>query len=208
MAFGDSSVTLWMQQFLAGDNDIAIQRLWERYCQRLVALAARLMGDLPRRVADDEDVAISAFGSFCHGVARGRFAHLKGRDDLWRLLVTITARKANHLRDYLNCEKRGDLSVLDQPALAQAGAASANTSLDQFLAADPTPEFISQAAEEYQRLLNSLPNDEIRSVAQWKMEGFTNAEMATKLDCTPRSVQRRLHLIRLLWTKALTEDPS
>jgi DNA-directed RNA polymerase specialized sigma24 family protein len=206
MAFGDSSVTLWMQQFLAGDNDVAVQKLWERYCQRLVALARGMIGDLPRRVADEEDVALSAFDSFCLGVARGRFAELNDRDDFWRLLVTITARKANHLREYLNCEKRGDRSVLDQSALEQAGAASANSGLDQFLAADPTPEFIAQAAEEYQLLLDGLPNDEIRSLAQWKMEGFTNAEIAAKLDCAPRSIQRRLRLIRLQWTKALCED--
>jgi DNA-directed RNA polymerase specialized sigma24 family protein len=206
MASGDSSVTLWMQQFLAGDNDVAVHRLWERYCQRLVALASRLIGDLPRRVADEEDVAVSAFDSFCLGVARGKFAELNDRDDLWRLLVTITARKANHLRDYLNCQKRADLSVLDQAALARAGAASSNTSLDQFLAADPTPEFVAQAAEAYQRLLEGLPNDDFRSLAQWKMEGFTNAEIATKLECAPRSVERQLRLIRILWTKALTED--
>jgi DNA-directed RNA polymerase specialized sigma24 family protein len=205
MAFGDSSVTLWLQQFLAGDTDVAVKRLWDRYCQRLVALARGMIGDLPRRVADEEDVAHSAFDSFCRGVARGRFAELNDRDDLWRLLVTITARKASHFREYLNCEKRGDLSVLDQAALEQAGAASANASLDQFLAADPTPEFIAQAAEVYQLLLEGLPNDEFRSLAQWKMEGFTNAEIAAKLDCAPRSVQRRLRVIRLQWTKALTE---
>ena len=43
---------------------------------------------------DEEDAALSAFNSFCDGAARGKFPQLADRDDLWRLLVVITARKA------------------------------------------------------------------------------------------------------------------
>jgi hypothetical protein len=53
-----------------------------------------------RRVADEEDVALSAFDSFCAGAERGRFPDLKDRDNLWALLVTITARKAADLAQH------------------------------------------------------------------------------------------------------------
>ena len=46
-----------------------------------------------RRAADEEDVALSAFDSFCRGAEQGRFPQLDGRDDLWHLLVVITVRK-------------------------------------------------------------------------------------------------------------------
>ena len=55
----------------------------------------------PRRrpgcAADEEDVALSAFDSFCRGDGAGRFPRLDDRDDLWRLLLLLTARKAAHL---------------------------------------------------------------------------------------------------------------
>ena len=71
--------------------------------------------------------------------------------------------------------------------------------LEQFVATEPTPEFAVQAAEEFDRLLALLPSEEMRSIAQWKMEGFTNEEIATRLGCVPRSVERRLRTIRICW---------
>ena len=87
------SVTLWIGHLQAGD-DGAAQKLWERYFRRLVGLARKKLRDTPRRAADEEDVALSAFDSFCRGVRRGRFPQLDDRNNLWRLLVTVTARKA------------------------------------------------------------------------------------------------------------------
>src|SRR5690349_4606330 len=89
----ERSVTRWIGSLKAGDADAA-QRLWERYFGALVRLAyARLRG-APRAAADEEDAALSAFDSFCRGAARGRYPRLDDRDDLWRLLVVITERKA------------------------------------------------------------------------------------------------------------------
>jgi DNA-directed RNA polymerase specialized sigma24 family protein len=206
----DSSVSVWMRQLMAGDVDAPAQRLWERYFLRLVGLARAKLGHLPRRVADEEDVALSAFHSFCAAAGQGRFPQLKDRDDLWGLLVTITARKAYQQRLRLFCQKRGGNAVLDQAALTNpksqrgsgdAGQDSALMSLDQFLGHEPTPEFAAQAAEEYERLLAALPDPELRAIAQWKMEGFTNEEIAAKLECAIRSVERRLHVIRAVWNQ-------
>src|SRR5436853_5155366 len=60
----DDSVSLWISQLTAGDAGAA-QHLWERYFQRLVGLARKKLQDAPRRAADEEDVALSAFDSFC-----------------------------------------------------------------------------------------------------------------------------------------------
>ena len=86
-------VTLWIGQLQAGDP-AATRPLWDRYFHRLVGLARKRLRGSPRRAADEEDVALSAFASFCRGVEHGRFPRLEDQDDLWRLLVTITARKA------------------------------------------------------------------------------------------------------------------
>jgi DNA-directed RNA polymerase specialized sigma24 family protein len=57
----------------------------------------------------------------------------------------------------------------------------------------------AQVAEEYRRLVAALPKQELRQIAQWKMEGDTNDEIAAKLKCALRTVERRLELIRSLW---------
>jgi DNA-directed RNA polymerase specialized sigma24 family protein len=64
---------------------------------------------------------------------------------------------------------------------------------------EPTPEFAAQAAEEYRRLLERLGDDQLRSIAVWKMEGYTNEEIAARLGCAVATVERRLHLIRKIW---------
>src|SRR5262245_36481381 len=100
------SVSGWIRQLKVGDASAA-QRLWERYFRRLVGLARTRLRGVGRRVTDEEDVALSAFASLCRGVRHGRFPQLSDRDDLWRLLVLLTARKAWHCRRDARRPKRG-----------------------------------------------------------------------------------------------------
>src|SRR5262245_59106753 len=89
----EGSVTRWLKDLKAGEA-AAAQPLWERYHRQLVSLARRKLQSARRRAADEEDVVQSAFHRFFEGVAKGRFPRLEDRDNLWRLLVVITARKA------------------------------------------------------------------------------------------------------------------
>ena len=93
MSHPDESVSQWIDGLKAGD-EAAAAKLWQRYFRRLVGLARKKLGDSPRRVADEEDVAISAFQSFCQRAKEDRFPDLLDRDDLWHLIVRITERKA------------------------------------------------------------------------------------------------------------------
>jgi DNA-directed RNA polymerase specialized sigma24 family protein len=187
------SVTHWLGQLQAGDA-AAAQELWQRYFARLVGLARKKLEGTPRRTADEEDVALSAFGSFCRNAERGRFPDLQDRDGLWQLLVTITARKVCHLLRDAARLKRGGGIVADPRRDEQS-------SLDQIVGSEPTPEFAAQVAEECQRLLKQLGSSELEAVALWKMEGYSNDEIADKLNCAPRTVQRKLRLIRSIWEK-------
>ena len=87
----NQSVTWWIQSLKEGDEQAA-QELWQRYFQRMAALARQRLGENSRRVQDEHDIAISVFKSLCEGAGRGDLAGLGGRDDLWRLLATITVR--------------------------------------------------------------------------------------------------------------------
>src|SRR6266403_1755718 len=107
----DASVTQWIDRLKAGDPDAA-QKLWERYFARLVGLARQKLRSAPRRAADEEDVALSAFDSFCRQAEAGRFPQLLDRDSLWRVLVVVTARKAFHLIRDEDRQKRGGGAVV------------------------------------------------------------------------------------------------
>lgn len=190
------SVTHWIDQLQAGDPSAA-EKLWDSYFRRLVALArARLQG-VPRCAADEEDVALSAFDSFCRGAQRGRFPQLSDRNNLWRLLVVITSRKASDLAQHEARKKRG--GGLGEAALPGLHDSVPAASLDQLSGREPTPEFAAEVAEECQRLLDLLGDGELRSVALWKMEGYSIDEIAAKLGCAPRTVDRKLWVIRTLW---------
>jgi DNA-directed RNA polymerase specialized sigma24 family protein len=81
--------------------------------------------------------------------------------------------------------------VLDEAALKRLPPdQSGELGLEQLIGSEPTPEFAAQLAEECQVLLAQLQDSELQSVAQWKMEGYTNEEIAVLLGCALRSVGR------------------
>jgi DNA-directed RNA polymerase specialized sigma24 family protein len=196
------SVTAWIDQLRAGDR-AAAQQLWERYFSRLVGLARTKLRGLRRGAADEEDVALSAFDSFCRGAEQGRFPRLADRDDLWQLLLVMTARKAIDLRQRETRQKRGGGKVAGESALdGLLGPEDGGAGIEQVVGAEPAPELAAQVADEVRRLLAMLPNEEVRSVARLKLEGYTNAEVADRLGCAEATVERRLSLIRSVWKES------
>jgi DNA-directed RNA polymerase specialized sigma24 family protein len=137
-------------------------------------------------------VALSAFHSFCKGAQAGRFPQLGDRNSLWPLLVAITANKAIDLLRHERRLKRGG------PPAEAGGPANPQAELELVLGREPTPAFALQVAEESQRLLGLL-DDGLRSMALWRMEGYTVEEIAARLGCVPRTVERKLRMIRRLW---------
>src|SRR5947209_5676900 len=116
----DGSVSQWIARLKAGDQ-AAAQPLWAAYFQRLVALARAQLRNAPRRVADEEDVALSAFDSFCGRAERGRYPQLEDRNDLWQVLYVITVRKAIDAMRKEGRQTRGGGRVRSLADLAEAG---------------------------------------------------------------------------------------
>jgi DNA-directed RNA polymerase specialized sigma24 family protein len=199
------SITCWIDLLKAGDP-AAAQKVFEAFFQRLVPLARRRLRGIPRRAADEEDVALSALDSFCRGAERGRFPQLADRDDLWQQLVLITARKAIDLVHYERRQKRGGGAVRGDSALMETKDSSAARGMERIADAQPTPEFAAQMADECQRLLGLLTKPELRSIALWRLEGYTNQEIAAKLGCVPRTVERKLRVIRTIWNHAANPE--
>lgn len=197
------SVTVWINTLKAGER-ATTQPLWERYFQRLVALARRKLPAGLRRAADEEDVALSAFDSFFRAAEQGRFPQLHDREELWHLLVLITDRKASDLVNAEHRQKRGQGKVLDEAALQGPHLAAGPSPLAEILSHEPTPEFAAQFAEECRRALDLLADPNLRQVAVWKMDGYTVEEIAQRHGCVARTVKRRLQYIRQIWKEKLT----
>lgn len=199
------SITQWIGDLREGDL-AAAQPLWERYFDKLVNLArSKLQRQRhPRGEADEEDAALSAFNSFCAGVAHGRFPRLADREDLWRILMTITVRKAYAQIQRHKRLKRGGGQVVEEATLRAGGHRSSDhePGLEVLAGTEPTPEFAAIVAEEYRRLLDLLDDDGLRQVAISRMEGYTSDEIAGQLGCARRTVARRLDLIRQTWLAA------
>ena len=196
------SVTRWIGALKAGET-AAAQPLWERYFAKLVRRArARLRAaGSAGTAADGEDAALSAFDSFCAGAARGRFPRLDDREDLWRLLVALTARKVVDQARRDGRRKRGGGRVLDEAALAGPCDGSGAAGLDAVVGPEPTPAFAAMVAEEYRRRLDALGDEALRRVALLKLEGYTLEEIAGRLGCARRTVVNRVKLIRIKWER-------
>jgi DNA-directed RNA polymerase specialized sigma24 family protein len=189
----DVSVTRLIGMLKQGDR-VASQQLWELYFGRLVGLARARLKNTVRGVADEEDVALSALDSFFRRAEKGQFPKLEDRDDLWQLLFVLTVRKAINLVHYQGRASRGGGRLQSLYDLEEFAA-------DQILGREPTPELAAQMTEECQRLLASLGDETLRSVALWKMEGYTNMEIAAKLGCVEQTVERKLRAVRQVWSK-------
>ncbi len=187
------SVTVWIERLKTGDT-LAAEQLWEKYFKRLVGLARQKLLGGPRAVADEEDVALSAFNSFFHSVEQSRFPRLDDRGDLWQLLVLLTARKACRLIQHERRQKRGGGAVRHLSAFADEEGEVA-----EVIGSEPTPQFAAQVAEECRLRLEALGDDELRAVALAKMEGYSNEEIARQRGCVVRTIERRLRIIRSLW---------
>jgi DNA-directed RNA polymerase specialized sigma24 family protein len=189
----DGLVTFLLERLEKGDPEAA-KRLWEAYFARLVSLARARLWASPRGMADEEDVALSAFNSFFDGVKAGRFPRLDNRDDLWQILLVLTTRKAVGLIRHQTMLKRwlrGVISIpggsgVDGPAIASI---------------QPTPEAVAEVMEQCGRLLGLLDTGRLREVAVWKMEGYTNVEIGEKLNRSVPTVERKLAAIRKIWKR-------
>lgn len=149
--------------------------------------------DLTRKkVTSGEDIVVSVFESFYRAAENGRFPDLSGRDDLWRLLLTMSARKIIDRRRHERRQRRG--------AGAKVQSIDDRNSDDQVIIEvignEPTPEMVHMMTESFEQLISHLGDGQLREIAVGRMEGFSNAELAQRLECSERTIERRLNLIR------------
>jgi DNA-directed RNA polymerase specialized sigma24 family protein len=194
------SVTAWLARLKQGHSSAAT-KLWQHYVQRLVRQARRRLGKRTRRVTDEEDVVVSVFDAFLRGVDDQRFVQLDDRDDLWQILIMLTERKAIAQRRRAMALKRGAGKVRGESVFAaQADNGSERPGLD-LAAREPTPAFAAEMAEQLQIRLDELQDPLLRDIAIGKLQGYTHEELATRLNVSLRTVERKVRLIRHKWSE-------
>lgn len=196
------SITTWIQQLKAGQADAA-QHLWETYFLRMVELARQKLAGTKKTVADEEDVAVSAFRSFCVRAREGRFTQLTDRDNLWPLLMAITQNKSIDMIRRQNRQRRGGTGAKEPEPLSLGRIIDETAnSLSDLLSREPDPEFAALMADELQHQLQHLDNagdPDLKLIALLKLEGCSTTEIAGSIGCVRRSVERKLQVISAIW---------
>ncbi len=195
-----SPVTMWLRQLESGDPTSAGE-LYQHFCSRLQNLISRHIPASVRATYDADDVAVSAFHSLFMGVREQRYL-LGNRTDIWHLLLTIAERKiAKRIRfetqEKRDIRRRLQNSVFVSPPSGPRRDASGG--VNSLPSHEPTPAFAAEVAETCEHLLGALPDDCCRTIALLMLENYTAEEVAMKLGCTRRTVQRKLLVIRRTW---------
>ena len=194
-------ITQWVLQLGNGDQEAAA-KIWNEYFGKLTRLARRKLEGMPLRDIDEEDVALSAMNSFYQGIADNKFDGFSNRGDLWKLLVTITARKATgRLRKHY-AQKRGGGGVRGESVFMHEAENDRGNGIGEVFGREPTPELAEGVAENCQELLDKLGDDTLRNIALMTLEGYRTEEIAVKLGCVRRTVERKLERIREIWSDA------
>lgn len=189
-------VTGWIDQLSEGNGEAASQ-LWQHVCLRLQEFARQRLDVQTRRRYDENDAANSAFHSLCCGLADGRL-EAKNRDALWGLLAVITSRKIAAQRRYGDRQKRGGGAERGDSGFAEFG----HSGINAICGCQPTPDILVEVSESCDHLLDALPDETMKKVVLLKFEGATNREVASELNCTQRTVERKLERIRRIWVEA------
>lgn len=191
------SITAAFERLRQGDA-ASIRPLWERYLPRLLALARKTLAGRPQRAADAEDVVQAAFLSFWNYVQKGAVTGDVDRERLWRLLATMTVKKALKQSAHEAAQKRGAGKVVT--------AGDWDVTADGLLPADARSQLSALSVQEFDVLVDELLgrlNDELRAFAVLKLAGYSNAEIGDLFDCSERTAQRKLQLVRMNWEAEL-----
>lgn len=185
---------------LKAGRGTAIEKIWQRYFTQIVQVARHRLGDFPRRVEDEEDVAVSVFRRICEMADHDQLNQLRNGEDLWALLTVITAGKVLDLIDRQTAAKRGGGAVRGESALRKTKSESGkdgglNLIPDESL----SPEAKAAVEEEVERLFNLLPDAETRQIAELLMQGQSKKSIADEMQISRTGVYVKIGRIWSAW---------
>lgn len=177
-----------IRMFKAG-SESAARELFDRYCERLMKLAKRRIGQRMTSRVDPEDVLQSAFRTFFTRVKNEQFT-FEGENDLFKLLIRLTVHKTLRQVAYHRAAKRN-------PEVETGHGSDAQEMLQQIAADAPSPDVEITLLDEFERFLAQLPEFD-RKVLEMRLAGHSSNEIATELGSYDRKVRRVLERIEEL----------
>lgn len=181
-------VSHWIDLIRYGDS-AAANLIWQHYFDRLVRSVRHRLKGQNRAVSDEEDIVLSVFDSFYAAAKQGRFPDLSDRDDLWRLLLRMSARKVIDKRRHDRRQRRGgDVKI--------HSLGGDDETIIEVIGDEPSPEMVLMMQESVEQFFSHFGVGQLQELAVAKLEGYSNAELAQRFGCSERTIERRLHLIR------------
>lgn len=176
-----------IKRWRQGDQRAA-DLLYGRYFEQMMRIiGAQIPAKIRGRVAP-EDVAQSVFRTVFRRLRRGEF-QFQDDQDIWKLLVTVALNKTRS-QTSKNLAARRDVN-----RETRIGDVPIDESLSQRLQSQPSISEVLAFRETLALLFARLANDEVE-VIQLRLEGYTQEEIATRLQVTTRTVRRKLTTIR------------
>ena len=189
-------VTRWIDELSSGDEQAA-EELWQHVSLRLQDFARQRLDDRIRRGYDEHDAANSAFHSLCRGLTDGRLEAVN-RDAFWGLLAVITSRKITAQRRHLSAQKRGERALRGESGFCEFGPAGIN----EVDGNQVPPDVLAEVSESCSDLLNAIEDNALKKIVLLKFQGWKNGEVADELQCSRRTIERKLEKIRRIWVDA------
>ena len=178
-------------------SESAARDLFDKYCERLMKLAKRRIGQRMASRFDPEDVIQSAFRTFFTRVKNDEFT-FEAEDDLFKLLVRLTVRKTLRRIEHHNAAKRN-------PNLEAAQRTDDVEPFSLVASHTVTPDMEVALIDEFQDFIGNLPELD-RKVIELKIQGYSTVEIAEQVGSYERKVRRVLERIEKLSGAADAED--
>jgi RNA polymerase sigma factor (sigma-70 family) len=187
-----------IEKFKAGSESAATE-LFDRYCERLMGLARKRIGQRMASRIDPEDVIQSAFRTFFSRVRNDEFK-FEHESDLFKLLVRLTVNKSLRQIAHHRAAKR-------DPGKETGQGSGESDILSELTAGEPPPEVEVALLDEFERFLSKLPEFD-RKVLELKLHGHTTAEIADELQTYERKIRRVLERAAALAQGSELEETS
>lgn len=186
-----------------GDPE-AIHRLVERYFGRLRKLSQERIRRGKPIYEDGEDIAIQVLTSVCRKVEQGKYPDLQNREDLWYLMIFIAHRMVidrRRSRKNLSLQTSWEEAFVVKENTMQGALETIDNDMDSFSNEDADSDFqLLEIIDCWQEMIRQIKDPVAKQVARLKLEGYSNREIAAKLDIVPRTVERKSELIEQRWS--------
>jgi RNA polymerase sigma-70 factor (ECF subfamily) len=180
---GDENSLNLLQRWRDGDESAATE-IFERYVNRLCALARTRLSNRMQRRVEAEDIVQSAYRSFFRRA--GEHYTLEKEGDLWRLLAAITINKVRGQVEFHTAMKRGVYSeesmAVDQSMIRVS---------PEVVSEEPNPDDAAILVEELSDLLACLDETQ-RSIIELSMQHLSVEQIAEEVHRSERTVRRTI----------------